>query len=124
MVLVNGSREIPRVMSLETEEGNEAISTLSSNTTRSIYQHICGSRLTPADIAELEDMTTQNVHYHLRKLRETGLIHSVGVKKSQKGVEMQIYETTTRIVICDDDELAVHFTDSTRVRAGIGCRTR
>lgn len=99
-----------RVVTLD-GEGEEFISALSSETTRDIYFSLQEEPKTPSDIANDLDMSTQNAHYHLRKIREAELIEEHGIEYSEKGLEMTIYEPTDeQLVICEDadtrDELS------------------
>lgn len=99
----------PRVVALDEETGDEIVSVLSSDTTRRVYSVIEDQPSTPKTIADSLDMSIQNVHYHLDKIHDAGLVESAGIEYSEKGREMQVYEASHEdLIICDDKESKEH----------------
>lgn len=94
----------PRIVTLQEDSGDEIVSVLSSETTRNVYMSIEERPSTPKAIADELDMSIQNVHYHLEKIQDAGLIETSGFEYSEKGREMQIYEPTEdELIICNDE---------------------
>ncbi|MFB6153395.1 MAG: ArsR/SmtB family transcription factor [Halodesulfurarchaeum sp.] len=81
----------PRVIALEGSEVDAVFETLSSETRRSILNHLYDSPKTPSELARETDTSLQNVHYHLEKLKEVDLVEPVSSRYSEKGKEMQVY---------------------------------
>lgn len=97
------------IRALQDDSGKEIVSTLSSETTLQVFNLVQEEPRTPADIADVLDMSTQNVHYHIRKAREAGLIEWNEVEYSEKGLEMKVYEPAVdNLVICNDQETKRH----------------
>ena len=79
-----------RIVTLEDSKGNEIMSVLSSVTTREVYPFLQDEPKTPAEFADGIDTSTQNVHYHLRKLRDANLIMKAKIKHSKKNIKMRL----------------------------------
>lgn len=95
----------PRVVALDQERGDEIVSVLSSDTTRRIYTLVEDRARTPKAIADELDLSIQNVHYHLQKIQDVGLVETNGFEYSEKGREMKIYEPVhDELIICSDQE--------------------
>lgn len=95
----------PRVVALDAEPGDEIVSVLSSDTTRRIYRLVEERARTPKAIADELDLSIQNVHYHLQKIQDVGLVKPNGIEYSEKGREMKIYEPVhDELIICSDQE--------------------
>lgn len=84
----HGKRRLP----LRTDDGEEAIAALASETARDIYSSLLMESNPPVTIADHLELSVQSVHYHLRNLEEAGLVRDAGVEYSEKGVEMTVYE--------------------------------
>lgn len=84
----------PRLLHLAEDETDEVFDALGSKTARELYLSIQGEPASPVELAEQMDLSIQNVHYHLRKLKEADLIEAVATGYSEKGVEMKVYGPT------------------------------
>ena len=69
----------------------DALSALSSATAQSILGALDGDPKTTSEIAEMVDTSIQNVHHHLRRLEENGLVEPIDTWYSVKGKEMTVY---------------------------------
>lgn len=95
----------PRVVALDEEPGDEIVSVLSSDTTRRVYTLVEQRARTPIAIADELELSIQNVHYHLEKIQDVGLVEPTGIEYSEKGREMKVYEPAhDELVICSDTE--------------------
>ena len=66
-------------------------SALGSETAQAIFRLLNEEPATPATIAQRQDMSVQNVHYHLDNLAAAGLIEVVDTCYSEKGREMDVF---------------------------------
>jgi DNA-binding transcriptional ArsR family regulator len=69
----------------------DALAALSSGTAQSILGALDGDPKTTSEIAKRVDTSIQNVHHHLRRLEENGLVEPIGTWYSVKGREMTVY---------------------------------
>ena len=81
----------PRVLGVDSDEAGEALSALSSETTRELLGALHEEPATPSAIADRLDHTLQNVQYHIGKLDDAGLVEVVDTVYSEKGREMKVY---------------------------------
>lgn len=81
----------PRVLGVDSDEAGEALSALSSETTRELLAALHEEPATPSDLAERLDLTLQNVQYHLGKLDDADLVSVADTVYSEKGREMKVY---------------------------------
>lgn len=81
----------PRVIDFTDAEVDDLFSALSSATAREILQQLRDAPAHPAALAEDTDTSVQNVHYHLSKLTDAGVVTVVDTTYSEKGREMNIY---------------------------------
>jgi len=93
------SPEGARVLSLEDEATEDALSALSSDTAREILALIYEEPRTPPEIRDAIDSSLQNVHYHLENLEEAELIQPAGSGYSEKGTEMTVYAPASEAVV-------------------------
>ena len=93
------SPEGPRVLSLEDEATEEALSALSSDTAREILSLVYEEPRTPPEIRDEIGSSLQNVHYHLENLEEADLIQPAGSGYSEKGTEMTVYAPASEAVV-------------------------
>ena len=93
------SPEGARVLSLEDDATEEALSALSSDTAREILALIYEEPRTPPEIRDAIDTSLQNVHYHLENLEEADLIQPAGSGYSEKGTEMTVYAPASEAVV-------------------------
>lgn len=118
--LMARDRILPWVVSLDDEKGDEVVSVLSSDTTRSVYMQIRENPSTAAGLSDTLDISTQNVHYHLRKLRDANLIQEVGIQYSDKNIKMKVYEPSSNLVVCDDKSMKQRL--KTAIERFLNCR--
>ncbi|MEF8852397.1 MAG: helix-turn-helix domain-containing protein [Haloarculaceae archaeon] len=89
----------PRVLSLEDDATEEALSALSSDTAREILSLVYEEPRTPPEIRDEVGSSLQNVHYHLENLEEADLIQPAGSGYSEKGTEMTVYAPASEAVV-------------------------
>lgn len=89
----------PRVLSLDSDAAAEVFEILTATTTRKVLSVIHEQPMTPTEIRDEIGTSLQNVHYHLRKLENAGLIESSGVSYSEKGTEMVLYAPTYEAIV-------------------------
>ncbi|MEF8778432.1 MAG: helix-turn-helix domain-containing protein [Natronomonas sp.] len=87
--------EDPSVLYVDSNETEEMLSTLASETALDIFRTLNDEPLTASEIADRRDTTVQNASYHLENLQEVDLIEVVDTCYSEKGREMNIYAVTT-----------------------------
>jgi DNA-binding transcriptional ArsR family regulator len=80
-----------RVVSLGSEEAASLCGSLASETATSILSRLFEEPTTASELAECVDTSLQNAHYHLERLRDSGLIRVVDTWYSSRGVEMKVY---------------------------------
>ena len=93
------SPEGPRVLSLEDDATEEALSALSSDTAREILSLVYDEPRTPPEIRDEVGSSLQNVHYHLENLEDADLIQPAGSGYSEKGTEMTVYAPASEAVV-------------------------
>ena len=93
------SPEGARVLSLEDEATEDALSALSSDTAREVLALIYEEPRTPPEVRDAIDTSLQNVHYHLENLEEADLIQPAGSGYSEKGTEMTVYAPASEAVV-------------------------
>jgi len=93
------SPEGARVLSLEDEATEEALSALSSDTAREILSLIYEEPRTPPEVRDEIETSLQNVHYHLENLEDAELIQPAGSGYSEKGTEMTVYAPASEAVV-------------------------
>lgn len=89
----------PRVVGLDGDAADEAFDALSSSTTRRVLSLLYEDPSTPAEIRDRIGTSLQNVHYHVEKLEDAGLIEPAGVGYSEKGTEMTVYAPSNEAVV-------------------------
>jgi DNA-binding transcriptional ArsR family regulator len=89
----------PRVVGLDGDDADEAFDALSSSTTRRVLSLLYEDPSTPAEIRDRIGTSLQNVHYHVEKLEDAGLIEPAGVGYSEKGTEMTVYAPSNEAVV-------------------------
>jgi len=88
-----------KVLSLEDDATEEALSALSSETAREILSLVYEEPRTPPEVRDEVDSSLQNVHYHLENLEEAGLVQPAGSGYSEKGTEMTVYAPASEAVV-------------------------
>jgi DNA-binding transcriptional ArsR family regulator len=89
----------PRVVGLDSDEADDLLAALSSETARSILTVLHEEPDTPASIADRVDTSLQNVQYHLGKMDEAGLVEVIDTVYSEKGREMNLYAPADRPLV-------------------------
>jgi DNA-binding transcriptional ArsR family regulator len=105
---------------LDDDESEQLISSLSSETARSVLTALHESPATASELSEEVDTSLQNVRHHLSNLREADLVREVGTRYSVKGREMTVYgPADDSLVVCvgrEDDRSS--FLDSLKRLVG------
>jgi DNA-binding transcriptional ArsR family regulator len=90
-----------RVLWLDDEESERLISSLSSDTARSVLTALHERPATASELSEEVETSLQNVRHHLGNLEEAGLVHVSDTRYSVKGREMNVYAPTEEpMVVC------------------------
>lgn len=94
------------VVGVNSEDAEDLIGALSSDTARRILDSLHDSPSTPSEVAETVDTTLQNARYHLSNLEDADLISVHDTRYSPKGREMKVYapEEPTVVFVGGDDE--------------------
>jgi predicted transcriptional regulator len=77
----------------------DALAVLSSETAQSILGTLDGDPKTTSEITKRVDTSIQNVHHHLRRLEDSGLVEPVDTWYSVKGREMTVYALTAEKLV-------------------------
>jgi DNA-binding transcriptional ArsR family regulator len=113
----------PRVVGLDSDEVDELLAAISSETARGILAELHEEPGTPSEIATRVDTTIQNAQYHLERLETAGLIESAGTAYSEKGREMTVYAPSDRalvVVAGDEDDTSGLQSALTQLLGGLG----
>ena len=81
----------PRLVGLDSDEADELMAALSSETARRLLAELHEDPAPPGELADRIDTSLQNAQYHLEKLEGAGAIEGVGTAYSEKGREMTVY---------------------------------
>jgi len=92
-----------RVVSVGEDGATDVFAALSAATAQSMLAELHREPSTPTALAEHVDTSVQNVHYHLSRLADAGLVETVGVEFSRRGVEMDVYAPTGPLVVAFGD---------------------
>ncbi|WP_224335630.1 ArsR/SmtB family transcription factor [Haloprofundus halobius] len=116
------THEHPRVLDVRSEETDEVLDALASDTARRLLRGLFERPRTPSELASYAETSVQNINYHLTNLREAGLVEAVDIRYSEKGREMTVYgPTSDPIVFVGNRELRPAVSRSLReVVAGLG----
>jgi DNA-binding transcriptional ArsR family regulator len=88
-----------RVVGLDSEDAEDVLSALSSETARAILSALHEEPDTPASISDRVDTSLQNVQYHLGKMDDAGLVEVIDTVYSEKGREMSLYAPADRPLV-------------------------
>ncbi|MFC6962326.1 ArsR/SmtB family transcription factor [Halocatena marina] len=113
----------PRVLGLDNDAADEAFETLTASTTRTVLSIIYDRPSTPTEIRDEIDTSLQNVHYHLGKLEDAGLIEPSGVGYSEKGTEMTVYAPANEAVVLFAGRESDHLRLRDFLRRALGAAT-
>lgn len=96
----------PRVIGLDSDDADELLSALSSDTARRLLSTLHEEPSSPSALADRVDTSLQNVQYHLGNLDDAGLVEVVDTVYSEKGREMKVYAPADRplVVFAGDEE--------------------
>lgn len=109
---VTSSPDEPRVLDIDGDGASAAFDALGSETARNVLATLYEEPRTPAEVREVVGTSLQNVHYHLGRLEDAGLITDVGMGYSAKGNEMTVYAPASEAVVL----FAGQDTDGSRLR--------
>ncbi|WP_435195850.1 ArsR/SmtB family transcription factor [Natronomonas sp. EA1] len=80
-----------RTLWLDSEDAGELLSSLASETARSILTALHEEPATASEVADRVDTSLQNARHHLNNLQESGLVRVADTRYSSKGREMNVY---------------------------------
>jgi DNA-binding transcriptional ArsR family regulator len=105
----------PRVVGVESDDADDLLSALSSETARRLLGELHESPAPPAELAERVDTSLQNAQYHLENLQDAGAVEVVDTAYSQKGREMDVYAPADQplVIFAGDQE------ESTSIRTAL-----
>jgi DNA-binding transcriptional ArsR family regulator len=109
-----GEAQDARVIGVDSDDADDLIGALSSETAREILAELHDEAATPSEVADRTDTTVQNARYHLENLSDAGLIDVEGTRYSEKGREMDVYSPSEPLVMFVGTE-----EDSTTVRDAV-----
>lgn len=104
----------PRTLWLDSDDTGELLSSLSSETARSILTELHDEPRTASEVATHVDTSLQNARHHLSKLEEAGAIRIADTRYSKKGREMNVYAPSEEplMVFVTREERKTSFFDS------------
>jgi DNA-binding transcriptional ArsR family regulator len=89
----------PRVIGVDSDDADDLLSALSSNTARKLLSALHEEPDTPSSLADRLDTSLQNVQYHLGKLESASVVRVIDTVYSEKGREMKVYAPTDRPLV-------------------------
>ena len=96
---VSASPGEPKVLDIDGEEAEAAFDALGSETARTVLATTYEEPKTPPEIREDVGTSLQNVHYHIDRLEDAGLLEPAGTGYSSKGNEMTVYGPASEAVV-------------------------
>ena len=119
--LDDGDKE-PRVVGLDSDEVDDLLAAISSETAREILSTLHDEPGPPSDVADRIDTSIQNAQYHLDRLETAGLIEAAGTGYSEKGREMTVYAPADQalVVVASEDESTGLESALTQLLGGVG----
>ncbi len=96
----------PRVIGVDSEDAEEVLSALSSETARNLLAEVHDDPAPPSELAERVDTSLQNAQYHLENLESAGAVEVVDTAYSAKGREMDVYAAADQplVIFAGDQE--------------------
>ena len=95
----------PRVIGVDSDDADDVLSALSSETARELLSELHRDPAPPAEVADRVGTSLQNAQYHIEKLENAGAIEVIDTVYSEKGREMNVYAPADRpLVIFAGDE--------------------
>ncbi|RLM90677.1 ArsR family transcriptional regulator [Halobellus sp. Atlit-38R] len=113
----------PRVVGLDSDEVDDLLAAISSETARRVLDELHDEPGAPSDVAGRVDTSIQNAQYHLDRLENAGLIESAGTAYSEKGREMTVYAPSDRalvVVAGNEDDTSGLQSALTQLLGGLG----
>ncbi|WP_137283229.1 ArsR/SmtB family transcription factor [Halorussus salinisoli] len=100
--------EQPRILEMTEGDADEVLDALAPETRRRTLRALFERPATTSELADRLDTSVQNVHHHLSKLEETGLVEPVDTVYSEKGNEMTVYGPASDplVFVGDDDRVS------------------
>jgi len=89
----------PRVIGVDSEDAEDLLSALQSETAREVLGALYDDPATPSALAEAADTSIQNVRYHLDKLADADLVEVADTVYSEKGREMKVYAPSAKPLV-------------------------
>lgn len=89
----------PRVVGIDSEEADDVLAALSSNTARQLLTALHDEPGTPSDLADRVDTSLQNAQYHLGNLEDADVVRVIDTAYSAKGREMSVYGPTDQPLV-------------------------
>jgi len=96
----------PRVIGVDSEDADEVLSALSSETARRLLAEVHDDPAPPSELADRAETSLQNAQYHLEKLEAAGAVEVVDTAYSAKGREMDVYAAADQplVIFAGDQE--------------------
>jgi len=96
----------PRVIGVDSDDADDVISALSSETARKLLAELHEEPAPPSKLADRVDTSLQNAQYHLEKLQTAGAVSVVDTVYSAKGREMDVYAPADEplVIFAGDEE--------------------
>jgi DNA-binding transcriptional ArsR family regulator len=76
---------------LDSDEAGDLLSSLASDTARSVLTSLHEESATASEVADRVDTSLQNARHHLNSLQDAGLVEVQTTRYSSKGREMNVY---------------------------------
>jgi DNA-binding transcriptional ArsR family regulator len=89
----------PRVIGVDSDDADDLLSALQSETARDLLGILYDDPATPSALAEEADTSIQNVRYHLERLAEADLVEVADTIYSEKGREMKVYAPAAKPLV-------------------------
>jgi DNA-binding transcriptional ArsR family regulator len=89
----------PEVVGIDTEDADELLSALGSETARAVLATLHEDPATPSELADRMDMSLQRIHHHVTNLSDADLVDAVDEKRSDNGNAMTVYGPTDGPVV-------------------------
>jgi DNA-binding transcriptional ArsR family regulator len=96
----------PRVIGVDSDDAEDVISALSSETARKLLSELHEEPAPPSKLADRAETSLQNAQYHLEKLQAAGAVSVVDTAYSAKGREMDVYAPADEplVIFAGDEE--------------------
>jgi DNA-binding transcriptional ArsR family regulator len=84
---------------LDSEEAGDLLSSLSSDTARSVLTSLHEEPATASEVADRVDTSLQNARHHLSNLQDADLVEVTDTRYSSKGREMNVYAPARDLMV-------------------------